>query len=295
MNRIKPYVLPVAIVAGLLLHSQAMLIAWLVPYLIFAVLLINFTAVDLKHLGFCRLDLRIMVFQAVVSAAAYAVVSAVTPDRVLAQGAMMAVLCPVASSVVVVASALGADRRITTGYTIYGNMLVAVLAPVYFTVTGRPDVSFVDSVCGIFAKIFMAIALPYFIGMALQLFLPKVSRVMSRAKEWTLILWAISLMLVLGQTIGYVIRDHAGHETTIVWLGVISLVACVVQFGVGRIFGIRAGHPVAGTQLLGQKNTAIGIWMAVQFLSPLSSVTLAFYAVFQNIFNSWQLWRNSRR
>ena len=35
----------------------------------------------------------------------------------------------------------------------------------------------------------------------------------------------------------------------------------------------------------------MGIWMANYYLSPLSSVFLAFYSVCQNLFNSWQLWR----
>jgi hypothetical protein len=33
----------------------------------------------------------------------------------------------------------------------------------------------------------------------------------------------------------------------------------------------------------------MGIWMANTFLTPLSSVFLAFYSVFQNVWNAWQL------
>ena len=43
--------------------------------------------------------------------------------------------------------------------------------------------------------------------------------------------------------------------------------------------------------LLGQKNTAIGIWMATTYLNPLASLFPALYSVWQNVFNSWQLWR----
>ena len=33
----------------------------------------------------------------------------------------------------------------------------------------------------------------------------------------------------------------------------------------------------------------MGIWMANTFLSPLSAVFLAFYSVYQNLFNAWQI------
>ena len=85
-----------------------------------------------------------------------------------------------------------------------------------------------------------------------------------------------------------------GNLNNILWLGVISLATCVLNFGVGRWLGRRYGDVVAGGQLLGQKNTALGIWMANTFLNPLTSVTLAFYAIWQNLFNSWQIWRHDR-
>ena len=49
-----------------------------------------------------------------------------------AQGVLIGVLCPVAASVVVIASMLGAKRETTTAYTIVGNLMVAIIAPVLF-------------------------------------------------------------------------------------------------------------------------------------------------------------------
>ena len=55
------------------------------------------------------------------------------------------------------------------------------------------------------------------------------------------------------------------------------------------MIGRRYGNRIGGGQLLGQKNSAMGIWMANTFLSPLAAVFLAFYSVYQNIFNAWQM------
>jgi len=45
---------------------------------------------------------------------------------------------------------------------------------------------------------------------------------------------------------------------------------------------------------LGQKNTVLAIWMAVTYLNPLSSVGPGSYVVWQNIINSWQLWKKRK-
>ena len=72
------------------------------------------------------------------------------------------------------------------------------------------------------------------------------------------------------------------------------MVICVVQFGVGRMLGRRYGDAAAGGQSLGQKNTVLAIWMAVTYLNPFSSVGPGSYVVWQNIFNSYQLWKKRK-
>ena len=59
--------------------------------------------------------------------------------------------------------------------------------------------------------------------------------------------------------------------------------------------GGRYGDRMAGGQLLGQKNSAMGIWIANTYLLPLASVFPALYSIWQNVFNSWQLWRKDHK
>lgn len=78
---------------------------------------------------------------------------------------------------------------------------------------------------------------------------------------------------------------------SILILGAASVFFCIVQFAVGKWLGDKYRDRVAGGQLLGQKNSAMGIWIAGTYLLPLASVFPALYSIWQNIFNSWQLWR----
>ena len=73
-----------------------------------------------------------------------------------------------------------------------------------------------------------------------------------------------------------------------------ALVICVAQFALGRYVGRRYGDPVSGGQGLGQKNTILAIWMAQVYLNPLASIAPASYVLWQNLINSWQLWRKGK-
>ena len=296
MQKYRSYVLPVAILLGFLFHSFSASIAFLVPWLLFAILLLNFVTVDLRHLRFSMLHFWLILFQLTVSAGLYLLVRAVSGNETMAQGFMMCALCPVAASVVVISSMLGADRMTTTTYTMFCNLVMSVAAPLTFTVIGvHPELTFWQSFLMILRRITPTLALPFFTALALQLWVPKANNWLCRYKNVSFYLWAIALFMTLGRTIDYIFLQGRGNERVIVLGAIFSAVMCAVQFGFGKWLGHRYGDTVAGGQLLGQKNTAMGIWMSNTYLQPLSSVFLAFYIIWQNLFNSLQLWWHDRR
>ena len=296
MSKLRSYILPIAIILGLLLHSGCSMLVGIVPYLIFIILLLNFVAVDLRKLQISSIHWWLMLFQIVVSIGGYYTTKSAFRNETIAQGVLIGVLCPVASSVVVIASMLGAKRKTTTAYTIVGNLMVAIIAPICFSFIGsHQDMSFKDSFLLILCKISPVIALPFFVALALQIFAPKTNSFLSRYKGTTFYLWAVCLLLTLGQTIDFIFIHGKGNENTILALGISSFIICMIHFATGKWLGSKYGDRIAGGQLLGQKNTAMGIWMANTYLNPLASVFLAFYSIWQNLFNSWQLWRQDNK
>lgn len=296
MQRFRPYVLPVAIVLGLLLHSFCARLSVLVPFIIFAILLLTFTAVDLRRLKLTMLDVWLMLFQVVVSIGCYLLIRLFDGDNTIAEGVLIGVLCPVASSVAVISCLLGANRATVTTYTIVGNLMVALVAPIVFTLIGHhPEIGLWKSFLLMFTKIGSTLALPFFLALALQLWWPKANAAIARFNILGFYLWAVALLLTLGQTIDFIFLHGEGHWYVIAWLGGLSLLFCVVQFATGRLIGRRYGNRIGGGQLLGQKNSAMGIWMANTFLNPLAAVFLAFYSVYQNLFNAWQMARQNKK
>lgn len=290
MQRIRPYVLPIAIVLGLLLHRWCAMFSFLVPFIIFCILLLTFTAVDLRRLRMTMIDLWLILFQVVVSISCYLTITLLGGSHIVAEGVLIGVLCPVASSVAVVACMLGANRETVTTYTIVGNLMVAVVAPVVFSLIGdHPERGLIDGFLLMLSKIGSTLALPFFLAVLMQFMLPSVNNFIAQYKSLGFYLWSLALLFTLGQTIDYIFLNGEGNWGSILWLGGLSLVFCVLQFGFGRWLGRRYGDVISGGQLLGQKNSAMGIWMANTFLTPLSSVFLAFYSIYQNVWNAWQL------
>ncbi len=290
-SKIRAYVLPVAIVLGILLHKWCAVLKVCLPYLIFSILLLNFVAVDIRKLRFTKFDAYLLLFQIILSLGSYLLVNRISPDATLAQGIMMGILCPVAAACVVIACMLGANRETVTAYTIYCNLMVCIIAPIYFSFIGiNQDMPFFKSFLLIFKRISLVIALPFIIALLLQIFTPKTNNFLSKYKGYSFYIWSVTLFLTLGQTIDYIFIHGKGNLHIIIALGIASLITCIAQFWLGRLIGKKFGDTIAGGQLLGQKNTAMGIWMASIYLYPLASVFLAFYSVWQNIFNSWQIW-----
>ena len=292
MQKIRSYILPIAIVLGLMLHRYCSMLSFAVPYIIFTILLLSFSAVDIKKLRMSWLDVWLMAFQITVSLGSYLILKWLGAGDVVAEGVLVGVLCPVAASVAVISCMLGANRETVTTYSIVGNLMVAVVAPIYFSFIGnQQDVPFFESFWMILKKIGTVIGLPFFIAWGLEAWLPKASGFLRRNKGLSFYLWSTAMFITLGQTIDFIFLHGEGHWGSIAWLGVAALLFCVVQFGFGRWLGSRYGDKISGGQLLGQKNSSMGIWMANYYLTPLASVFLAFYSVFQNIWNSWQMWK----
>jgi len=96
----------------------------------------------------------------------------------------------------------------------------------------------------------------------------------------------------MGKTTHFIIESGTEHIKTEILLAVSALVICLVQFALGHWLGRRYGDESAGGQALGQKNTVLAIWLAQSFLNPLACIAPTAYIVWQNIVNSYQIYKH---
>jgi BASS family bile acid:Na+ symporter len=147
----------------------------------------------------------------------------------------------------------------------------------------------------VFLNIALVMALPVFLSRVLLHFWPWLAD-FAKYKIAPHALWAWSVMLLIlgGMARTTFDKQEISAVTILLQIGCATLAVCILNFFVGWLIGPRRCK-LESSQLLGQKNTAMGIWMSNTYLQPLSSVFLAFYIIWQNLFNSLQLWWHDRR
>jgi len=237
---------------------------------------------------------QLILFQLIFSLGIYFILKLY--DESIAQGVLVTVLTPTATSAVVIAVMLGANLNTMVSYTLFCNLIVAIVAPILFSFIGEQiNIGFWASFWLIFKKVFPILVLPLFFALAIKYISPRTNRYIAKHQNISFYIWAVSLTIVVGRTIDFIYKQGTSKIGLMIMMGIISIVLCFIQFSYGRYIGKKYGDVVAGGQSLGQKNTVLAIWMAQSYLLPLSSVIPALYVIWQNLFNSYQLWKKNRK
>lgn len=258
------------------------------PVLIFIMLFFTFCRVDMRQMRLQPLHLRLIGFQLVAGPAAYLLLSRFDP--VVAQGAMICILAPIAMAAVVIGGMLGADILTMTTYSLLCNFVVAFVLPVALSVVGSGSCSLAE----ILGRVVPLLVLPFFAAQMCRVLLPRVSGWVSSHSYLSFYMWLLSLAVIIGRTTVFILDLHGADFTVEISLAVVALAICVVQFVVGRRIGRRYGDAAAGGQSLGQKNTVLAVWIAQSFMDPISSIAPTAYIVWQNIVNSLQIYKKDR-
>lgn len=293
-KRIKPWMLPIAMVGGVLLHDVIAEVAFVTPYLIFAMLVITFCKVKPSEFRITRLSWSLLLIQIGGAIASY---FALAPfNQVVAQGVMICFLCPTASAAPVVTGMLGGSVPRVTTFSVMSNIAVAILAPILFVQFSsiNSDFSFdatMSASIDILKRVAPLLLLPMLIAFVLRRIAPKVSNTIATHQSASFYLWAVALFIVVGRAVSFVMNEPSEEIPTMIMIAIGAGIACCLQFWIGRKIGYLCGDKIAGAQGLGQKNTILAIWMALTWLHPLASVGPAAYIAWQNIINSAQLYR----
>ena len=178
MQRYKSWILPIAIILGVFFHDDIVVLQPALPYLIFLMLYFSFNALDVRKMRFSMFDFWLLLFQLVVSTLFYLLIRPL--DEVVAQGAFVTVLAPTASAAIAVSLILGANISMMSTYLLTCNLMVAVVAPLSFTLIGaNPDISFWNSFLAILGKVFPLLIAPFILGVLTRWLLPKANDYMT--------------------------------------------------------------------------------------------------------------------
>lgn len=309
---LKDWTLPIAMLAGILGYfffarvsflAPAKpcingLAAYLTPALIFTQLLLTFCKVELYELKPKVWHAWLLLFQTVsclVLAALLVFCPMEETYREVFEGAMVCLICPTATAAAVITGKLGGSASSLTTYTLLSNLLAAVAVPLVFPlVEPHTDITFITAFLKILSKVFPLLLFPFFLAWFLRAFVPKMHHLLLGCRDAAFYLWTVALAIVSGQTVRSLVNSDSSVfvEVLIAFAG---LVTCCIQFYLGKRVGGHYQERISGGQALGQKNTVLAIWMAYTYLNPLASVGPGSYVLWQNIINSYQLWKKRKK
>ena len=205
---------------------------------------------------------------------------------------MVCLICPTATAAAVITSKLGGNAATLTTYTLFSNLLGAVMVPLVFPLVEPHDgLTFWDAFWKILGKVFPLLLSPILVAWILKQYVKKVHRWLMEHSGMAFYIWAVALALVMGQTARSLINSDA--SAWLVALG--GLFTCALQFALGKRIGSAYNDRLSAGQALGQKNTVLAIWMASTYLHPLATIAPGSYVLWQNIVNSYQLWKKRKK
>lgn len=293
LNKIRPYMMPAAMIFGGIFYSFLARFAFITPYLIFAMLFLTYCNLSIKNIRFSRMHFWLILIQIAGSLTVY---FALRPfNLILAQASMICVLAPTATSAPVIARMLKGNVESLTAYSLLCNATVAVVAPVVFSFIGSyREMPFFESFILIAQQIVLLLIAPFALAVLIRKLFPVVKQKAHLFSNISFAMWSIALTVVTAKIIDFILLQDAKNYMLEIAIAFCSMIICVTQFWLGRKIGRKYDNTIAGGQGLGQKNTVLAIWMAQTYLNPISSLGPGTYVLWQNIVNSYQVWRKRK-
>lgn len=295
------------------------------PWLIFFMLFFTFCKVNPVDLRLHKWHWVVLAFQLFFAIGIYYLLITFTDNPILAQGLMLCFIMPTATAAPIIAGKLGGSIQNLTTFTLLSNFATAIVVPAFFPIVNpAADMTFWSAFLLILSRIS-----PLLLGPFIAAWLLRLAYKARTKKEFVLpvklavvpfYLWVASIVVLTAVVTDTVVVNYHSQITNIIILIIGSFFVCLAQFGLGKLIGYYMPAPSKGRdyqdvlinpaaapktmagvssitagQAFGQKNTSLGVWMAQTYLHPMAALGAAAYIIWQNLFNSVQLFVAARK
>ena len=292
----KSMIMPVAMLIGILTCNILSKVPFLIPICLFMMLFLAYCALDFRRLRITKINIIMLTTHFFLIIGLY-LLTKLLFGKMIAVSALLCVICPASASSSAVVFALGGNKETCITHIILDNIFVTIFAPIMLSyVVPTANVHIAASMLKIFNHIMPILILPLVIVIFLRRIRPKIADKIAQYQWTSLIFWSICLMVIFAQTTFMIIHCNKEQIHEVLIMASTSLMICIIQFTLGKIIGKKLHRPIAIGQGLAQKNTSLGIWLANAYANnPLSIVFSAGYSLWQNIFNSWQMFYHDKK
>lgn len=285
----KVFYLIVTMLIGALV-PQASAFAFMVQYLLMAMLFFAFLDIEISPQKFHKGVLWVLLANATVAFTAYAVFSQFSLDLGLV--AFITAIAPTAIASPVIIGFIEGNVDFMVAAVLLTNTVMALIVPfaLPYVVGAKIQISTWQVLQPVLFTMFVPLILARLVAHLPQ----ETQNVIRAGKRFSFPLWIINLFLVSAKASDFILRENAGSLALIGQIALTSFIICAINFSIGALLGGRR-YWQESSQALGQKNNSFSIWLALTFVNPLVAMGPTFYVLYHNLYNTWQIYRFERK
>lgn len=274
-----------SMLAGALL-PQVHAFSFLIQFLLMVMLFFAFLDVELRPRSFRISLLWILLANIAVGFLSYAFL--VQLDVRLALAAFMTAIAPTAIAAPVIIGFIGREVEYVVTSVILTNIASAVIVPLALPSLLGAEIEL--SIREVLQPVLVVMLVPLILARLVSYLPFGTQKVIRRGKSLSFPIWLANLLIVSANASNFLRNGNINSFSILATIAFISLVICIVNFGLGALLGGR-DHWQEASQSLGQKNLSFVIWIALTFINPLVAMGPVFYILYHHLYNSWSIYR----
>ena len=272
------------------LFPQAGAFSFLIQYFLMAMLFFAFLDIEFRPESFRSSVLWILLANVVVAFLSYAAL--VSFDMTFALTAFMTAIAPTAIAAPVIMSFIQGEIEYVVAAVMVTNVSSALIIPLALPFLLGAEIHI--SVWEVLQPVLIVMFVPLLLARLVSRLPGRAQAFVRKGKSYSFPIWLVNLFLISANASSFLRKEDPNSIDTLMVIALISLVLCMINFGLGALLGGRQNWQEA-SQSLGQKNLSFVIWIALTFINPLVAMGPTFYILYHHLYNSWSIYRFEKR
>jgi BASS family bile acid:Na+ symporter len=260
--------------------------SFLIQYLLMVMLFFAFLDIEFKPQTFQKSVILILLANIAVAFLSYMLL--VQFNIMLALAAFMTAIAPTAIAAPVIIGFIERKVEYVVASVILTNVTSALVVPIALPYLIGVEVQI--SVREILQPVLLVMFVPLILVQLVARLPSKFQESIRKGKRFSFPIWLFNLLIISANASEFLRNGNTDSFAMLATMALISLVICIINFGMGALLGGRS-HWQEASQALGQKNLSFIIWIALTFINPLVAMGPTFYILYHHLYNSWSIYQ----
>lgn len=265
----------------------------IIRYMLIAMVFLSSLQAETAEFAIRKEHFAVMILNIVIGFGGFLLCRMLFPNKLFwAQAVFFCGIMPTATAAPVVVSFLGGS----IGFAVTGFLLGNIIVPIV-TVFLLPEVcgeGGAEFLIKVFSTIIITVFLPLVLARCVRRLTDLSAKCKSILKNISFTLWSMLLAITSAIATNF-FAGREGSLRSVAVCALISLLVCIVNFAAGYIFAPGKKFRRECSQICGQKNTTLGIYLALTFCDVRTAFATVFYVLWHNLYNAAQLFIHERQ